>query len=87
MPDGLSMQKIETLSQGALPEMREFMTRKLGCSHWEEAGKRRLLKTAEAKRALRHLRCGDLSRDEAFLRKTYAGHAASINALDAAPGK
>ncbi|MEZ0170494.1 hypothetical protein [Microvirga sp. TS319] len=86
MPEGLSIQTIETLSQGALPEVREFITRKLGCSHWEEADKRRLLKTAEVKRALRHLRCSDLSGDEAFLRKTYAGHAASINALDAAQG-
>jgi len=84
--EGLSLKKVEALSQGALPEVREFITRKLGCSHWEDEDRRQRLKTAEAKRALRHLRCSALEGDEAFLRKTYSGHSASINALDAALG-
>ncbi|KLK94816.1 hypothetical protein AA309_01005 [Microvirga vignae] len=84
--EGLSLQKIEALSQGALPEIREFITRKLGCSHWESRVNRERLKTAEVKRAVKHLRCGALEEDEAFLRKAYSGHTASINALDTAGG-
>jgi hypothetical protein len=84
IPDELSLQKIEALSQGALPEVREFITRKLGCAHWEDDDQRHLLRTVEAKRALKHLRCSDLKEDEIFLRRTYSRHSASIKALDAA---
>lgn len=83
-PEGLSLQKVEALSQGALPEVREFITRKLGCGYWEGEDKRPRLRTAEVKRALRHLRCSDLDEDEVFLRRVYSGHSASIAALDAA---
>ncbi|PVE23134.1 hypothetical protein DC522_17405 [Microvirga sp. KLBC 81] len=84
--EGLSLQKIEALSQGALPEIREFITRKLGCSHWESGVSRERLKTVGVRRALKHLRCSALEEDEAFLRKVYSGHTASIKALDAAGG-
>ncbi|HZH11027.1 MAG TPA: hypothetical protein VEZ24_11735 [Microvirga sp.] len=87
MAQGLSLEKVEALSQGALPQVREFITRKLGCSHWEVADTRDRLKAAEAKRATRHLRCNDLGDDEVFLRKIYAQHAASIRALDSASEK
>jgi len=83
-PDGLSLQKVEALSRGALPEVREFITRKLGCAHWEDEDRQHRRKTAEVRRALKHLRCSDLKDDEAFLRKTYSRHAASIDALNAA---
>lgn len=86
LAEGLSLQKIEALSQGALPEIREFITRKLGCSHWQSGIGRERLKTAEVKRAVKHLRCSALEEDEAFLREAYAGHRASIHALDAASG-
>ncbi len=86
MAQGLSLEKIEALSQGALPEIREFITRKLGCSHWETVTNRERLQTAEVKRAVKHLRCSTLEENEAFLRKAYSGHRASINALDAASG-
>lgn len=83
VPEGLSLQKVEELSRGALPEVREFVTRKLGCAHWEDEDRRHMLKTMEAKRALRHLRCSELKEEEAFLRRTYSRHAASVSALDA----
>lgn len=40
----------------------------------------------DVKRATKHLRCGSLEEDEAFLRKVYSRHADSISALDAANG-
>ncbi len=83
MAQGLSLEKVEALSQGALPQVREYVTRKLGCSHWESMQSPAKLKTVGAKRAVRHLRCDDLEEDEAFLRKVYAQHPASIKALDA----
>ncbi|MXQ11045.1 hypothetical protein [Microvirga makkahensis] len=83
VPEGLSLQRVEELSRGALPEVREFITRKLGCAHWEDEDRRHMLRTMEAKRALKHLRCSELKEDEAFLRKTYSRHAASVSALDA----
>ena len=86
MAQGLSLEKVEALSQGALPEIREFITRKLGCSHWESGVNRGRLQAAEVKRAVKHLRCSTLEENEAFLRKAYSGHRASINALDAATG-
>lgn len=86
LAQGLSLDKIEALSQGALPEVREFITRKLGCSHWTGPDNRAKLKTAEVKRAIKHLRCASLDEDEEFLRKTYAAHEESIGALDAARG-
>jgi hypothetical protein len=86
MAQGLSLEKVEALSQGALPEIREFITRKLGCSHWESRVNRERLQTVEVKRAVKHLRCSTLEENEVFLRKAYSGHRASINALDAASG-
>jgi hypothetical protein len=84
--EGLSLARIESLSQGALPEVREYIVRMLGCSHWAGETSRDRLRTVEARRALRHLKCDTLEEDEAFLRKIYAGHAPSINALNAANG-
>lgn len=84
--ESLSLEKIESLSRGALPEVREFITRKLGCTFWESTQPREKMRSLEGRRALKKLRCGDLNEDEKFLRDIYAAHLASISALDAVGG-
>jgi hypothetical protein len=86
MTQELSLEKVEILSEGALPQIREFITRKLGCSHWEGKQSTAKLRTAGAKRAVRNLRCDELKEDEVFLRKVYAQHPGSIKALNGATG-
>jgi len=86
MGQGLSLEKLEALSQGALPEIREYITRRLGCSHWEDTQYAVRHRSAPIKRAIRHLRCDSLAEDEAFLRKVYAQHEPSIRALDSVNG-
>lgn len=82
MAQGLSLDKVESLSQGALPEIREHITRRLGCFHWEEAHPPAMKRTPYIKQAIRRLRCDDLNEQEALLRKVYAKHEPSIRALD-----
>jgi hypothetical protein len=86
MADELFLEKVEAISGDALPEIREFIIRKLGCEHWESQGAPISLKDEDVRRAMRHLRCASLESDENFLRRTYARHEASMNALNATRG-
>jgi hypothetical protein len=86
MAEELFIEKVEALSGKALPEVREFIIRKLGCDRWESKSTQGNLKDDDTRRAMRHLRCDSLAAEEDFLRKTYARHAASMSALNAARG-
>src|SRR4051812_16862628 len=86
MAEELFIEKVEALSGNALPQVREFIIRKLGCDRWASRSAQGSLKEDDTRRAVRHLRCDSLEAEEDFLRKTYAGHAASMSALNAARG-
>ena len=86
MADEVFLETVEALSGDALPEVREFIVRKLGCGHWESQGAQTSLKDEDVRRAMKHLRCASLESDENFLRRTYARHEASMNALNATRG-
>jgi len=86
MAEDLFLEKVESISGGALPEIREFIIRKLGCEHWEDKISRNQPRDLAFRRAVKHLRCDTLEADEDFLRKTYAQHRASMSALDAMQG-
>jgi hypothetical protein len=76
--------RIEALAKAASPEVGQFLARKLECFHWagEEAYDK--ARAREIRRAFQRLQCDALEKDEAKLRKSFAPHAPSMEALDAA---
>lgn len=63
-------------------EAVDFIQRWAGCAHWGGEEAYDADRARQIRRAVRELRCDRLDRDEAALRRKYAGRTAVLAALD-----
>ena len=63
-------------------EVRAFIDRRASCNHWSGEDGYDEQRKAEIQSAVNKLRCIDLDKDEAALKRRYAGDRTVLNGLD-----
>ena len=72
---------------GGLPaEVRNFIGRRANCYHWFGEDGYDEPRKAQIQSALNELRCADLEREEAALKRRYAKNPAVLNGLETSKG-
>jgi hypothetical protein len=66
------------------PAIRRYVERRAMCNHWGGEPAWDVGRQRQIDRAMRALRCMALDRDEAALRRRYAGRRAAIDVIDEA---
>ena len=65
------------------PVIRRFIARRAMCNHWGGEEPYNAARRREIVRAVRGLRCGALARDEAALRRRFAGRPDTLALIEA----
>ncbi len=78
---GLAALRARAAAQPAI--VRRFIARRAMCNHWGGEEPYDAARRREIARAVRRLRCAALPREEAALRRRYAGRPESLALLDA----
>lgn len=73
---------LDTLTKGLPKDATAVVTRVAYCNHWSGEEGYDAARAKEIERAIKKYGCNTIDRDEARLRKRYAGNAAVIKALD-----
>ena len=75
---------LNVLSKGLPHDAGEIVTRIAQCNHWSSGEAHDPARAKEIEGAIRKYGCNTIDRDEARLRKRYAGNSAVLKALDRA---
>jgi hypothetical protein len=75
---------LDALAKGLPRDARDVVTRIAYCNHWSGEDAYNPARAKEIERAIKKYGCNTIDRDEARLRKRYAGNKAVLKALDAA---
>ena len=75
---------LSALTKGLPRDAKDVVTRIAYCNHWSGEDAYNPARAREIERAIKKYGCNTIDRDEARLRKRYAGNSEVLRALDAA---